>query len=207
MKTKSLLWAAMIVVMAACTSHKEPQFNIKVNLANADGQTVYLQRNGQVLDSAVIQNWDAEFNTPIRTDNEMYAIMLKQWRRPVSFFTDNKDLYLEGDAQNPNNIAIKGSETQARLDAFTEGFNVLDAKLDSIGQQLQEAKDAGNLELAEQLKQQYEDAEEIQKMSEQEFRDAIEDSIEMAKKRIKSYESWRPEYLASVRWLPYNRYA
>ena len=164
MKTKSLLGAAMIMVLAACTSHKEPQFNIKVNLANADGQTVYLQRDGQVLDSAVIQNWDAEFNTPIRTDNEMYAIMLKQWRRPVSFFTDNKDLYLEGDAQNPNNIAIKGSETQARLDAFTEGFNVLDAKLDSIGQQLQEAKDAGNLELAEQLKQQYEDAEEIQKM-------------------------------------------
>ena len=164
MKTKSLLWAAMILMMAACTSQKEPQFNIKVNLANADGQTVYLQHDGQVIDSTVIQNWDATFKTPVRADNEMYAIMLKQWRRPVSFFTDNKDIYLEGDAQNPNNITIQGSETQDRLKGFNEGFITLDAKLDSIGQLLQEAKDAGNQELAGQLKQQYEDAEEIQKM-------------------------------------------
>lgn len=131
MKTKTFLWAAMILMMAACTSHKEPQFNIQVNLANADGQTVYLQKDGQVLDSAVIQNWDAAFKTPVCSDNEMYAIMLKKWRRPFSFFTDNKDIRLEGDAQNPNAIVVKGSETQDRLVAFNESYYALESKLEA----------------------------------------------------------------------------
>ena len=107
--------------MVSCTP-KEPQFKINVNLANADGKTVYLQKSGQVLDSAVIENWDAVFNTPVCDDNEMYAIMLQGWRRPFSFFTDHKDMSLEGDAQNPNAILVKGSETQARLDAFTNSL-------------------------------------------------------------------------------------
>ncbi len=131
MKTKTFLWAAMVLVMAACTSHKVPQFNIQVNLANADGQTVYLQKDGQVLDSAVIQNWDAAFKTPVCSDNEMYAIMLKKWRRPFSFFTDNKDVRLEGDAQNPNAIVVKGSETQDRLVAFNESYYALESKLEA----------------------------------------------------------------------------
>ena len=131
MKTKTLLWAAVVVTMTACTTHKEPSFNINVNLANADGKTVYLQKSGQTIDSAVIQNWDAVFNTPICDDQEMYSIMLKGWRRPVSFFTDYKDMNIEGDAQNPNLISIKGSETQARLDAFNESYDALEAKLEA----------------------------------------------------------------------------
>ena len=118
-------------MMAACHSPKEPQFNIHVNLANADGQTVYLQKAGQTLDSAVIQNWDAVFQTPVCDDDEMYAILLKGWRRPFSFFTDHQDMTLEGDAQNPNAIVIKGSATQSRLEAFTKSYNELEAKLES----------------------------------------------------------------------------
>ena len=122
--------AAIALMLTAC-NNKEPQFKINVNLANADGQTVYLQKDGQVLDSAVIQNWDATLKTPICSDNEMYAIMLKSWRRPLSFFTDNKDIFLEGDAQNPNAIVVKGSETQARLDAFNKGYYEMEAKLEA----------------------------------------------------------------------------
>ena len=164
MKKAFLFLAAAALMMAACHSPKEPQFNIHVNLANADGQTVYLQKAGQTLDSAVIQNWDAVFQTPVCDDDEMYAILLKGWRRPFSFFTDHQDMTLEGDAQNPNAIVIKGSATQSRLDDFNKGFMETDEQLESIGQQLQEAQKAGNQELAEQLKQQYEDAEEVQKM-------------------------------------------
>ena len=130
MKNKLLLFAAAILTMAACTN-KEPQFNINVNLANADGKTVYLQKAGQVIDSAVINNWDAVFATPVVNDNEMYAIMLNGWRRPFSFFTDHKDMTIEGDAQNPNAIVIKGSETQDRLDAFNKSYYDLEAKLEA----------------------------------------------------------------------------
>ena len=149
MKTKLFLLSALALGLFACTSKPEVKtFKVNVNLANADGQTVYLQKDGQVLDSAVIANWDAVFTTPVCDDNEMYGIMLKGytpvcddnemysimlqgWRRPFPFFTDNVDVTLEGDAQNPNLILVKGSASQDRLNAFTESYNELEAKLEA----------------------------------------------------------------------------
>ena len=132
MKTKNLLFGLLAIGLFACTSKpKTETFNINVNLANADGQTVYLQKDGQTLDSAVIANWDAVFETPVCNDNEMYGLMLKGWRRPFQFFTDNTDVTVEGDAQNPNLIVVKGSESQDRLIAFTKSYNELEAKLEA----------------------------------------------------------------------------
>ena len=132
MKTRTMLIAAAAIILAACTSTpKTETFKVNVNLANADGTMVYLQKDGQVLDSAVIQNWDAVFETPVCANNEMYGIMLQGWRRPFPFFTDNVDVTLEGDAQNPNAIMVKGSESQAKLDAFTKSYNDLEAKLEA----------------------------------------------------------------------------
>lgn len=132
MKTRLYLLAALALGMMACnTTPKIETFKVYVNLANADGKTVYLQKDGQVLDSAVILNWDAVFNTPLCDNNEMYGIMLQGWRRPFFFFADNADVTLEGDAQNPNLILVKGSETQTRLDAFTKSYNDLEAKLEA----------------------------------------------------------------------------
>ena len=142
MKAKSLFIVAMAFLMVACTSKPETNtFKVKDNLANADGKIVYLQKDGQVLDSALIENWDAVFNTPVCEDNEMYGIMLKGWRRPFPFFTDNVDVTLEGDAQNPNAILVKGSESQSRLDAFTKSYNDLEAKLEADSTMAQADKD------------------------------------------------------------------
>ena len=163
---KYLTFVAAALLLAACTSKTEQAetFKINVNLANADNQTLYLQKDGQVLDSALIQNWEAVFETPVCADNEMYAIMMKGWRRPFMFFTDNVDITLEGDSQNTSAILVKGSETQARFDTFTEGFNKLDAQIDSIAALLQEAKQAGDAEAIAQLELQHADAQEIEKM-------------------------------------------
>jgi len=142
MKTKTLLIATASLLLIGCTSKpKNETFKVNVNLANADGKTVYLQKDGQVLDSAVIANWDAVFETPKCADNEMYGLMLKGWRRPFSFFADNMDITLEGDAQNPNAIVVKGSETQARLDAFTQSYNELEEKLEADSTMAQADKD------------------------------------------------------------------
>ena len=126
---KLLLFISTVLLLSSC--NKQQTFKINVNLANADGQTIYLQKACQVLDSAVINNWEAVFNTPVCDDNEMYSIMLRGWRRPFNFFTDHQDMTLEGDAENPNSILVKGSEAQARLDAFNQSYNDLEAKLDA----------------------------------------------------------------------------
>ena len=164
MKTKLLFVVVAAITMAACTSTpKTKTFKVNVNLANADGKTVYLQKDGQTLDSTVIANWDAVFETPVCDDNEMYGIMLKGWRRPFAFFTDNSDVTLEGDAQSPNAIVVKGSESQDRLNTFTKGFMAFDANLDAIGKKIAEAKKAGDQTLTGQLQSEYDIEEEKQK--------------------------------------------
>jgi peroxiredoxin len=132
MKTRNLLIGMMALGLFACTSKpKTETFKINVDIANAEEQVVYLQKDGQVLDSAKLDNWKATFETPVCQDNEMYGLMVKGWRRPFSFFTDNVDVQIEGDAQNPNAIVVKGSASQDRLNTFTESYNALEAKLEA----------------------------------------------------------------------------
>ena len=141
-KKLGLLFAATMFILFSCTPKNATEtFKINVNLANADGKMVYLQKDGQTIDSAVIANWDAVFETPVCKDNEMYGIMLQGWRRAFSFFTDNVDVTLEGDAQNPNAILVKGSESQDRLNAFTQSYNDLEAKLEADSTMAQADKD------------------------------------------------------------------
>ena len=128
MKNLFLVLAATLV-LASC--NQPNTFTIHVDLANTEGKTVFLQNDGQVLDSAVLINRKAEFKTPKDNNNKMYAIMLQGWRRPYFFFTDDKDVFIEGDAQNPNGITVKGSESQDRYVAFTESYNALEEKLEA----------------------------------------------------------------------------
>ena len=142
MKTRNLFIGLLALGLFACTSKpKTETFSINVDLANAEGQTVYLQKDSQVLDSATLDNWKATFETPVCNDNEMYGLMLKGWRRPFLFFTDNTEVILEGDAQNPNNIIVKGSASQDRLNAFTENYNTLEEKLEADSTMAQADKD------------------------------------------------------------------
>ena len=142
MKTRNMLFVLAFLGLVACNPKPATEtYKINVNLANADNKTVYLQKDGQTLDSATIANWEAVFETPVSTDIEMYGLMLKGWRRPVAFFTDNVDVTIEGDAQNPNAILVKGSASQDRLNAFTESYNTLETKLEADSTMAQADKD------------------------------------------------------------------
>ena len=125
------LFLSLTAVLMLVSCNKQQTFTIHVDLANTEGKTVYLQNDGQVLDSAVLINWKADFKTPSSDYCKMYAIMLQGWRRPYFFFTDNEDVFIEGDAQNPNNITVKGSKSQDRYVAFTDGYNALEEKLEA----------------------------------------------------------------------------
>ena len=51
MKTKLILLGVLAMGLFACTSTpKTETFKVNVNLANADGKMVYLQKDGQTLD-------------------------------------------------------------------------------------------------------------------------------------------------------------
>lgn len=78
MKTRHFLWGLLALGLFACNTPPEIEtFKVDVNLANADGQMVYLQRDGEVVDSAVITNWEAALKAPVGDGSETYGLMLK----------------------------------------------------------------------------------------------------------------------------------
>lgn len=167
MYIKNITAICLGLILAACSTNTPRTFKVTVNMENAENEKVYLQKqtkqNILVLDSAVITNSTAVFNTPVANDNEMYSLMTQNWRRPISFFTDNKDVTVSGNYQQPYNVTIAASETQARLNAFKEGYQTFDTQLDSIASLIDVAKTNGDTTLLAELKSRYTDTEKEQK--------------------------------------------
>ncbi len=124
---KKLILALLVMVgMASCTN----SFKINVNLDNSNGKTVYLQRydgdNMNNLDSVVAKNNTAVFKVKQSDNTDAYCVMMKGWRRPLTFFADNKDVTINGDYQNYNGINVLASESQEKLNNFTVEVNKIE---------------------------------------------------------------------------------
>ena len=123
---RKLLIAFLVMVgMASCNT-----FKINVNLENSTGKTICLQRydghDMKVLDSVVAKNDMAVFKVKRNENLDAYCIMIKGWRRPLSFFADNQDVTITGDYQNYNGINVLASESQEKLDNFTKGVSKIE---------------------------------------------------------------------------------
>ena len=123
---KKLLIA--IMVMMAVTSCNS--FKINVNLENSNGKTVYLQRyDGEKMnnmDSVVAKDNQAVFKVKKSENIDAFCIMIKGWRRPLTFFADNQDVTITGDYQNYNGINVLASESQEKLNTFMTEVNKIE---------------------------------------------------------------------------------
>lgn len=120
---KKLFFAIMVMLMVtSCNS-----FKINVNLENSNGKTVYLQRYDGTkmnnLDSVVAKNNKAVFKVKQSENTDAYCLMMKGWRRPLTFFADNKDVTISGDYQKYNGINVLASESQNKLNKFMSEVN------------------------------------------------------------------------------------
>ena len=117
---KLLIVLSVMVGLASCNGGKS--FKIKVNLENSNGKTVYLQRYHadvmQTLDSVVAKNNIAVFKINKSDNLDALHIMMKGWRRPLAFFSDNQDVMIIGDCQKTGGIKIIASESQKKLEDF-----------------------------------------------------------------------------------------
>ena len=122
---KSLLALLVMVVLTSCVGCKS--FKINVNLENTTGKTVYLSRleKGEMktIDSVVAKNNNAVFKMKQSNSNDALHIMINGWRRPLTFFADNKDVTITGDYQNYPEIKIVASESQDKLNKFFDEIN------------------------------------------------------------------------------------
>lgn len=125
---KSLIALLVLTVLTSCFGCKS--FKIKVNLDNTTEKTVYLNRYEDgvmtTIDSVVAKNNKAVFKLQKNDDNDALLIMIKGWRRPITFFADNQDVTITGDYQNYNAITVTASETQANLNKFMNEIDQLE---------------------------------------------------------------------------------
>lgn len=124
---KKLFIAALVMIsMVSCTK----SFKINVNLENSTGKTVYLQRyDGSVmnnLDSVVATDNTAVFKVKQSENLDAYSVMIKGWRRPLTFFADNQDVIITGDYQKYNGINVLASESQEKLNKFMQEVNEIE---------------------------------------------------------------------------------
>ena len=132
MKKQLLFLFALALGLSSC-HQKENTFNVNVSLKNGDNQTIYLQKyvdNAPVIiDSAVIANEMATLIAPKDDPQILYALKIKGKRGSMPFFADNKDVAFVGDINNPQDVEIMASETQAELDAYNNQLDEFDSQI------------------------------------------------------------------------------
>ena len=120
---KKVFFALFVMLMMVSCN----KFKINVNLENSDGKTVYLERyvgtEMSILDSVVAKDNTAVFKVKQNDNLDPYSVMIKGWRRPLTFFADNQDVTITGDYQKYNGINVLASESQEKLNKFTEEVN------------------------------------------------------------------------------------
>ena len=142
MKKNVLFLIAVVLGLGACTP-KDNNFKVNVSLANGNDQTVYLQKfvdNAPVnIDSAVITNETAVLSAEKDNPQILYALKVKGKRGSMPFFADNKDVTVVGDMNNPKDVKIMASETQAELDAYNDQLDTFETQINNLYAVMQQA--------------------------------------------------------------------
>ncbi len=118
MKTKLL---TLIIAICALVSCNKSTFNVNVELQNADGKMIYLQKmfNNEFisLDSAIMQNNTVNFVVEVNNPTTQYQLVIKD-TNPLRFFSENNDVKIVGDVKNRDSLNITASYAQQLVNEY-----------------------------------------------------------------------------------------
>jgi peroxiredoxin len=141
MKKHLILLLALAIGLTACD--KKETFKVNLSLKNGNDETVYLQKfvdNAPVIiDSAIIANEMAVLTAETDNPQILYALKVKGKRGSMPFFADNKDVTIVGDINNPRDVEIMASETQAELDIYNDQLNQFEMQIRELYAVMNEA--------------------------------------------------------------------
>ncbi len=155
MKKHIVLILALALGFASCEK-KATTFNVSVNLANADENTmVYLRKmvdNKPVtVDSATFSDEMAVLTDSIGDSQMLYMLKVKDMRGSMQFFPENQDVTVTGDLENPQEVKIMGAEAQSLFNEYNEADNAILEQIKDLYAQMEVAYNANDTVAIEQL--------------------------------------------------------
>ena len=113
---------SLVVALLALVACSKPTFNVKVELQNAEGKMVYLQkfdnRKSTIIDSVLMQGNVANFTVEEGNPATYYSIRVEKVRYPIGFFSENNDVTIVGDVKDNSTIQITASYAQQLVNEY-----------------------------------------------------------------------------------------
>lgn len=157
MKIKLLTLAIVALTLLSCN---KTTFNINVDLQNADGKMVYLQKRINndiiVIDSAIIQNNILNFIAETDKPSTHYSIKIEGLRNAISFFTENQNTTISGDFNDIKNISINGCTAQQLVNEYNAENSKFYNQFRELRNKMEMATLNNDVELIESIEKEYE---------------------------------------------------
>lgn len=156
MKIRLLVSAFLAIALFSC---KETTFNVNVELQNAEGKKVFMQKkvNNEtiVIDSAIIQNNMVNFIVEEGNPATHYSIRIESVRYPISFFSENNDIKVVGDLKDSRNIIANGSNAQQVINEFNNENKKFNNQFNELHQQYKVAAQNNDQSAIEKIDNEY----------------------------------------------------
>ena len=114
-----------LIILSGC--NKSNQFKIKLNLENADGQTIILVKSldGKkpiIMDTAVIAVNKAVFDVSCDNPQAMYILAFKDAHENMILFPENQNVTVNGDMNDYIHIEATGGTAQNAFNDYQKGL-------------------------------------------------------------------------------------
>lgn len=134
MKIRLLTLVVALFALVACS---KPSFNVKVELQNAEGKMIYLNKlvdgKSTVIDSALMQNNIVNFTIEEGNPTAYYSIKIENVRYSIGFFSENNDVTIVGDAKDNANIVVTASYAQQLINEYNAENRKFNNQLRELG--------------------------------------------------------------------------
>ena len=163
MKIRLLSLVVALLALVACS---KPTFNVKVELQNAEGKKVYLQKfednKSTIIDSVLMQGNVANFTVEEGNPATYYSIRVEKVRYPIGFFSENNDVTIVGDVKDNSTIQITASYAQQLINEYEKENIKFYDQFRELGKNYEIASQANDEAAMEKIYAEYEQVEKNQ---------------------------------------------
>ncbi len=163
MKIRLLTLAVALIAFVSCS---KPTFNVNVELQNAEGKMIYLQKfvnkTSTIIDSVVMQNNIVNFTVEEDNPSTYYSIRIEKVRYPIGFFSENSDVTIVGDAKDVSNIQVTASYAQQLVNEYDNENKKFYNQLRELGKNYEIAAQANDEATMERIYEEYDQVEKNQ---------------------------------------------